>query len=119
MIGTMVRKKNFWLFFILLAVGCRGQSAPEGILSKSEMSSLLVDLYIAESRITISRIPRDSAYLVLKPYEDSVLYRRGITDSTLKKSYAYYLEHPKVMEQILDAVIDTLSLREQRAGSQP
>lgn len=83
------------------------------------MSSLLVDLYIAESRITISRIPRDSAYLVLKPYEDSVLYRRGITDSTLKKSYAYYLEHPKVMEQILDAVIDTLSLREQRAGSQP
>lgn len=118
-IGMMVLKKNLLLLFLLLALACGGKSTPQGILSKAEMSSLLVELYIAESRITLSRISRDSAYQVLQPYEDSLLSRRGIADSTLRKSYAYYLEHPKIMEQILDAVIDTLSLREQRAGNQP
>ena len=119
MIGLTTLKKNLWLFFLLVALSCGKGSTPEGILSKAEMSSLLVELYIAESRITLSRIPRDSAYRVMKPYEDSLLWRRGLTDSTVRKSYAYYLERPKVMEQILDAVIDTLSLREQRAGNQP
>ncbi len=119
MIGMTVWKKGLWLLLLLLALGCGGKPTPEGVLSKAEMSSLLVELYMAESRITLSRISRDSAYQVLKPYEDSLLSRRGITDSTLRKSYAYYLERPKVMEQILDAVIDTLSLREQRAVNQP
>ena len=38
----------------------------------------------------------------------------NLPDSSLKKTYQYYGDHPKEMEEVYDALIDSLSLREQR-----
>jgi hypothetical protein len=48
-----------------------------------------------------------------------MLQAKGIPDSILKKTYAYYLAHPKELEQVYDAVIDTLMLRDKRTRREP
>jgi len=48
-----------------------------------------------------------------------LLQAKGIPDSILKKTYSYYLAHPKELEQVYDAVIDTLVLRDQRIKKSP
>jgi len=106
----------------VLALGlvqCSDDKKPKGILDQKEMVSLMIDVYLAEAKISIAGISRDSAYRLLDPQEDSTLAKRGLNDSVLMANYNYYLQDPKELEKILDAVIDTLNLREQRMSNQP
>jgi len=83
------------------------------------MAAVIVDIYLAEARLNGSLMVRDSARQVFKPYEDKLLAQKGVNDSTLKKSYEYYLDHSSELEKIYDSVIDTLALREQRVKRLP
>jgi hypothetical protein len=62
---------------------------------------------------------KDSSYRLFLAYQDTLMHRRGVSDSTLRKAYAYYLEHPNELEAIYDAIIDSLSLKEQRLREAP
>ena len=102
-----------------MLTSCIKDKAPQGILSKPQMVDWMIDIYLAEARTQLIPISRDSAYKLFAPYQDSLLYRKGISDSVLKESYKYYLEHPTDLETIYDNVIDSLSLREQRLRQRP
>lgn len=108
-------KGKFWLMCcLILAVSCKKQTAPTGILSQPEMADWMVKIYLAESRVSTMSIPRDSVYKLFMPYRDSIMKHSNIPDSTLKKSYQYYFAHPVEMEGVYDIIIDSLNLREQR-----
>jgi hypothetical protein len=110
-----MRGRACFLLFVLLFFSCGKEKKPVGILSHQEMAGVIVDVYLAEARLNSNLMKRDSAKLVFKPYEDKLLLKKGLQDSVLKKSYLYYLDHSKELEEIYDSVIDTLALREQRA----
>lgn len=115
--GVKESLRSFKFIFIIVGLflfGCGNEKKPEGLLNQDEMVSLMVDVYLAEARISTTGIPRDSAAKLFEPYESALLAKRGITDSILQANYAYYLQQPGELEKILDAVIDTLNLREQR-----
>jgi len=112
------RKYLIIVVFISL-VQCKEEQKPASIMNEEEMVNLLVELYLAEAKISLTGIRRDSANKLFLPYEESVIASRGIPDSTLNKSYDYYFQHPDELEHILDAVMDTLNLREQRASDKP
>ena len=115
--GVKVSLEPFKFIFMIVALlllGCGNEEKPKGILSQDEMVSLMVEVYLAEARISTTGLPRDSAAKLFEPYESALLAKRGITDSILHANYAYYLQKPDELEKILDAVIDTLNLREQR-----
>ena len=89
----------------------------DSVLSKEEMTNFMIEVYLGEARLASSGIfIPDSAKRIFESYDKALLSRRGISDSVLKKSYQYYAEHPDEMAQILDAVIDSLSLKEQGGG---
>ncbi|MBX2911973.1 MAG: DUF4296 domain-containing protein [Cyclobacteriaceae bacterium] len=98
---------------------CRQEERPAGLLDKDEMVALLVDVYLSEAKVTVAGVPRDSAYKLFAHFDRSVTVSRGIADSTLTASYEYYFQRPEELEKILDAVIDTLNLREQRMAGTP
>ena len=100
--------------FLLAAFSCTSDPKPDYLLSKEEMVDLLVEIYLAEARLSSVGVPRDSAESLFKTYEKTILAKRGIADSTLKASYEYYFEHSQEMEAILDIVIDSLNIQEQR-----
>lgn len=118
LIKGMCRGVIFLLAGVVL-LSCGKEKKPANILSHEEMAGVIVDVYLAEARLNGMLMKRDSAKQVFKPFEERLLSKKGIQDSTLKKSYQYYLDHSDELEQIYDSVIDTLSLREQRAKIHP
>ena len=113
------RIKYLGLAFALLFVQCDKEKKPEGLLNHEEMVNLLIEMYLAEARTSAIGVPRDSAIKLFHPHETKIITGMGLNDSLLKANYNYYLRKPEELEIIMDAVIDTLSLREQRAGEKP
>ncbi len=110
-----MRLNGIVLILILSTImSCKRDSEPEGVLTKPQMVDWMLDLYMAEARTQLFNCPRDSAYKLFLPYQDSLKHRKGINDSILEKTYHYYLDNPVKLEAIYDIVIDSLSLREQR-----
>lgn len=108
------------LFLLLSVLSCKKRDkVPEGVLSKAQMVDWMIDIYLAEARMQVIPIMRDSAYKIFVPYQDSLMHKKGLADSVLRKSYQYYLEHPDEFEALYDTVIDSLSLREQRLLPSP
>lgn len=88
-------------------------------MSKDEMVAVMMEIYLAEARLSVLPVDRDSAYRLFIPYQDSLLYHRGLKDSTLRSAYDYYINRPNDLEQIYDRLIDSLTLREQRRRGHP
>ena len=108
------------LFFFASMISCKKEEKKESApLSKDQMVDIMMNIYLAEARSNLTPVPKDSAYKLFLPFQDSLLFRSGIADSTLRKAYSYYFEHPAELELIYDAIIDSLSLREQRMREQP
>ncbi len=106
------------LFFGLIALftgACQKEEKPEGVLDQQALTNVMLDVYLAEARLNVGLVPHDSAEKLFKPFEEKMLKGKGLTDSTLRITYQYYLSHPKELELVYDAVIDSLSLREQHA----
>jgi len=97
----------------LIVNACRQEERPAGVLPPAEISKLMVEFYLAESRMTAQGMVRDTAIKYFFPIEEKILKSYGVPDSTLHATYQYYMEHTEEFEKIYDSVIDTLSLREQ------
>ena len=97
-------------------LSCSPSSPPEGILSKAEMAKAMTEFYLKESKITAMRISSDSALVLFKYYKQQYSQENNFSDSTLENSYQYYLSNPTELSEIYDRIIDSLALKEQRAG---
>jgi Domain of unknown function (DUF4296) len=102
-------------------MSCKKDTAPQGILSKSQMVDWMLSMYLAEAKAQMLPYSRDSAYKLFLPFQDTLMHRKGIQDSVLRRTYQYYAENPIEMEALYDIIIDSLSLREQRLlpGARP
>ena len=111
----------FIIFLILVSnTACETKSKVEaGILSHPEMVSTLMDVYLSEQKIISLNLKRDSAEFLFKKLNAKVLESRNIQDSVFQKSYDFYLAHPKELEEIYSALVDSLNLRQQRLVSKP
>lgn len=107
------------LFVLTLIVACQKNEKPKEVLTQAQLSALLVEVYLAEAKLDAIAKPKDTAIKYFLPFEEKLLKRLNVSDSVLKKTYSYYLEHPKELEQVYDSVIDTLTLREQRSHLTP
>lgn len=105
------------LAFVVMS--CSEPARPAGILDQGQMASLLVEVYLAESRISLQNLAKDSGYRYFVPFEDSLLKKHAVSDSLLRKSYQYYLGQPEELEKIYAALVDSLNLRLQKVTNSP
>jgi hypothetical protein len=101
---------------LVSAFGCASpkKEMPKGALSQAELTSFLIEMYVAEAHLDAITMPKDSAIKLLIPHEEKLKAKFAISDSTLKITYQYYLENPQELETVYDALIDSLSLKEQK-----
>jgi hypothetical protein len=94
---------------------------PPNLLSKQEMTSLLVQVHLLESQLEASRLAPDSARALFLSQERLLLRRHQIpeTDSAFERSYRYYSTHAKDLDEIYAGVIDTLMAKEKKMGGTP
>ncbi len=106
----------FVIAALVVLVSCK-EKKPEHILSQQEMVRVMTDIYIAEEKINRLGISRDSSEKVFAAMKEKVFENAALTDSSFKRSFDYYMENPKAMEQIYMTLVDSLQLREQRAAT--
>ncbi len=107
--------KLLGLSVLCLLAACGGRELkPRTVLTKEKLTALIIEMYLAEAKMDATSLPRDSTIKFFVPREKQILEKLGIPDSTLKITYDYYLQHPNEFEEIYDAVIDSLNLREQQ-----
>lgn len=101
---------------LISAFGCASpkKELPKGVLTQPELTSFMIEMYVAEGHLDAITMPKDSAIRLLIPYEEKLKTKFAISDSTLKITYQYYLENPKELETVYDALIDSLNLKEQK-----
>jgi hypothetical protein len=100
------------MLVLMQPMGCR-EDRPEGILSEKEMVEFLTEIYLAEEKVSRLGIPYDSLTRIFPRVRQDILTRTNVKDSVFLVSWNYYLDHPKKLDIIYTALIDTLNLKEQ------
>lgn len=95
------------------------EKAPEGILNKEEMVKTIQEVLLAEEKVNRLRLSTDSSKKVFMAIRGKVFDKAGVPDSVFNNSMNYYMDHPKELEQIYTALVDSLNLKEQKASVRP
>jgi hypothetical protein len=98
---------------VMLLIGCREkQEIPPDVLSKEQMTMVLMDIYILEAQMKEVDLKFDSAKRLYNLLEQDVFKKHGISDTTYHKSFMYYQDRSKYLDEVYGMVVDSLSLRE-------
>lgn len=80
------------------------------------MSSILVDIQLAEGKVSSLPISYDSSQVLYSLLEKDIFSKHGVTDSTFIESMEYYLESAEKMDRIYARVIDSLVVLESKSN---
>ncbi|MGB3587805.1 MAG: DUF4296 domain-containing protein [Tunicatimonas sp.] len=110
-----MRYQYIFLSLCLLLGACKSSEQPierpTDLLDKSIMTSILIDLHLAEAKMSYTGSRNaDSIEIIYRNYEYAIFEDHKVTDSVYFRSYEYYLDQMEVMEQIYSAVVDSLSV---------
>ena len=76
------------------------------------MTELLVDFHLLEAKIEQLGVKPDSAKKVYSHFA-TLLYEKYEVDSAqYQESLLFYLDHPEMMHDIYEVVVDSLNLRD-------
>ena len=109
--------KSFLRLFVfscfILVTGCKDNTViiPPNILPKEELVPLLADLRIAQASVTIYEYT-DTLKYNLEDYKRKILEKRNVTDAKFDASMKFYAEHPVLLQQIYEEVVNELSRAE-------
>lgn len=100
---------------VFFLVSCSdGEKEAHHILPPEQMVKALTEIYLTEQRITKLGLPFDSGRLEFERFKRNIFKKVDVSDSAFKRSFDYYMDHPAEMEKIYTALVDSLSLLEQR-----
>jgi hypothetical protein len=112
-IGLSVRNTGIKIAIILLIslAGC--DSKPDNLLSEKEMSTLIVELKLLESKVDHFFLRSTDSTKVAYRYLQNKVFKEHNTDSTaFYESYEYYLNKKKKMLNILNAAGEKIEAAE-------
>ncbi|QCK14403.1 hypothetical protein DCC35_06445 [Mangrovivirga cuniculi] len=118
--GNLNHMKLQYLFLTLIFLSfgsCsedNSEDKPENLIDKEKMISIQKELYILDSEVNYVSGSVDSQRTVFKIYEDSIFERFGVDSTTYFESYQWYLKNPDELKDVTNAVIDSLTLEEQK-----
>jgi len=82
------------------------------VLDEDLMVSVLVEIQLAEGKVSSLPISYDSSQVLYTLLERDIFSKHEVTDSVFKSSMEYYLEDAEKMDRIYARVIDSLVVLE-------
>lgn len=101
-----------FLFLLVLSFACANNSSPNGVLDEDLMVSILVDIQLAEGKVSSLPVTYDSSQVLYALLEKDIFSKHGVTDSGFVASMEYYLEDAEKMDRMYARVIDSLVVLE-------
>ncbi len=84
---------------------------PPTVLSEQELVPILADIQIAQASQIIYEYS-DTVKYSLKQYQMEILKKKNISEEKFHESMKFYAEHPELLKEIYDEVVNELSRRE-------
>lgn len=98
---------------LLLPACVREEEPPQSVLPKEKMVNILVDIHIAEAKANRIQLKSyDSIQAYYKKLEADVYKKHRVDSVVYRKSFTYYMDHMKQMDEIYTAVVDSLNVKE-------
>lgn len=85
---------------------------PPDVIPEPKMTSMLVELHIAEARVDRMGVVTDTAAIYYKKAQQEIFKKNKVTEKQFYKSYDYYLHNVSELDKIYARVVDSLSLKE-------
>ncbi|MTI38632.1 DUF4296 domain-containing protein [Fulvivirga lutimaris] len=106
--------KIFKIFLLSLVIVSCGKSddVPEDVIPKEQLVPLMLDIYLAEVKLSNLQIVRDTAVSIFETYEGYLFEKHNIEKEQYMNSMTYYYDHTEELELIYEALLDTLTVRE-------
>jgi hypothetical protein len=82
------------------------------VLDEDLMVSILVDIQLAEGKVSSLPVTYDSSQVLYALLEKDIFSKHEVTDSGFVASMEYYLEDAEKMDRIYARVIDSLVVLE-------
>lgn len=109
-------QKYFYIATILsLLIGCASTETktPDDVLSKSQMSDLLVEIHISDALASSQAAGSiDGINQMAMNYRGFILKKYKVSEEKFQKSFSFYKENPVLMDSIYADVLTKLSQKE-------
>ena len=107
-------KKNLIAVILLTLFACNEEVEiiPDNVFSREKMVSVMVDVQLVEAALSVNQLKGDEAKKAAVNYYDSVMKQHNISKKKFDTSFKYYAEHPGLMEEIYDEMLNELSKRQ-------
>lgn len=110
----MMKKLFYLLMCFLVLVSCGGEDKlpkpPEGVPEPDKMEEILYDVQIVEAiyqrggKASKGEGRGEAEKLYQRVYE-----KHGIDEETFKRSYDWYVRHPKMINDMYDRILERMS----------
>lgn len=97
---------------MLLAACKEDTKAPSWVIPENKMVEILIQIHLAESRVSLKNLPADSSNKYFQYLQGNIYSNYKVDSVSFNKSFKYYSADSKKIDQIYSAVVDSLSLRE-------
>jgi hypothetical protein len=105
-------KKSFLISLLILSACIKPAEPPVGTIPKDTMTSILVDIHLAEAKVGMRNRPLDSARLYYEVYKDKIYEKYKITPERFDQSMNFYVSNVRQLDEIYGRVVDSLGKRE-------
>ncbi len=96
------------LTFVVISCQKKAKVNPD-VLPKDKMVGILIDIHILESKIEKLSIRKDSGRLIFNTFEREIFEAHQVDKEKYLMSYQYYMEDLSGMNEIYNAVVDSLN----------
>jgi hypothetical protein len=107
------------LFFLLLSsCGKKEVEVPEGIIKPETMTSIIVDLSIADGGQNVSYSAGNSRRYDIWVFYQAVLERHGVTQEQFMQSLDWYADHIKLINEVYDNALTEINLKREKLNTE-
>jgi hypothetical protein len=107
-----------YLLILIALISCKTEiskpSAPNDLISKTEMVSLTKELLLLESHIELSYGQVGTFYKILNSSSDYVFKKHQISRDRYVRAFDYYASNQDKMTDLYQVVLDSLNLEKLR-----
>ena len=105
-------QKKILIFACLLFFSCSGKKAiviPDNILSKQKMVEVMLDVHLLEASMSLNATSIDKNNPANPTADFDVLKKNKISKKQYNESFDYYTQHPELLNEVYQLVLNDLS----------
>jgi hypothetical protein len=114
-----IMRKQWFLFVMIFVLGACQESGvqvenskPEPFIEPEKFISIMVDMHLAESIVSLKRDMEEAPVTKFEKLEYNIFKKYEIDSTTYLKNYEYYTQDLDLTKEIYQAVYDTLLMRQ-------